>query len=252
MNPDRLAELEEERAFLLRSLGDLEREHAAGDVDEVDYRELKDGYTVRAADTLRAIDAGRSALPAKPPANWTRRLVSTAVVLVLIGLVWWALVASSAERKAGQTPSGLDPRDQREVLMAQARALQIDEPEQASKLYAEVLDTDPGDVEALTYLGWTLAIAAQTERDTLDDADFETQIQNALGALSAATSEDPTYADPKCFLGIVYFRFLGDAESAEPWVDECLAGGPPSDVRGAVESLQAEIAAALAGESSTG
>ena len=32
VDPDRLAELEEERRFLLRSLGDLEREHAAGDL----------------------------------------------------------------------------------------------------------------------------------------------------------------------------------------------------------------------------
>ena len=69
MNPDRLAELEEERRFLLRSMTDLEREHAAGDVDEVDYRELKDGYTVRAAATLREIDDGRRALPAKPAAG---------------------------------------------------------------------------------------------------------------------------------------------------------------------------------------
>ena len=53
MNPDRLAELEEERRFLLRSLADLEREHEAGDVDRVDYRALKDGYTVRAAAVLR-------------------------------------------------------------------------------------------------------------------------------------------------------------------------------------------------------
>ena len=41
------AELEEERDFLLRSLEDLEREHAAGDVDETDYVALKDGYAVR-------------------------------------------------------------------------------------------------------------------------------------------------------------------------------------------------------------
>ena len=33
MNPDRLAELEEEQRFLLRSLSDLEREYEAGDVD---------------------------------------------------------------------------------------------------------------------------------------------------------------------------------------------------------------------------
>ncbi len=60
MNPDRLAALEEERRFLLRSLADLEREREAGDVDDVDYRELRDGYTVRAAATLRAATGLRS------------------------------------------------------------------------------------------------------------------------------------------------------------------------------------------------
>ena len=65
MNPDRLAELEEERRFLLRSLADLEREHDAGDVDADDYQTLREGYTVRAASVLRSIDEGRSAAPAR-------------------------------------------------------------------------------------------------------------------------------------------------------------------------------------------
>ena len=37
LGADELAHLEEERRFLLRSLDDLEREHAAGDVDAADY-----------------------------------------------------------------------------------------------------------------------------------------------------------------------------------------------------------------------
>ena len=63
MNPDRLAELEDERRFLLRSLRDLDAEHAAGDVDDHDYATLRDGYTKRAADVLRAIEAGRAGMP---------------------------------------------------------------------------------------------------------------------------------------------------------------------------------------------
>ena len=59
MNPDRLAELEEERRFLLSSIRDLDREHAAGDVDEADYCALRDGYVARAAAVLREIEGGR-------------------------------------------------------------------------------------------------------------------------------------------------------------------------------------------------
>ena len=65
---DQLAELEEERRFLLRSLADLEREHDAGDIDDADYATLRDGYTVRAAAVLREIDGGRAQLPPKPTA----------------------------------------------------------------------------------------------------------------------------------------------------------------------------------------
>ena len=56
LDPDALAALEEERDFLLRSLEDLEREHAAGDVDDSDFEELKDDYTARAAAVIRAIE----------------------------------------------------------------------------------------------------------------------------------------------------------------------------------------------------
>ena len=73
-DPDRLAELEEERRFLLRSLDDLEREHDAGDVDEHDFATLRDGYVARAAAVLREIDEGKAALAAQaPPSRRDRR-----------------------------------------------------------------------------------------------------------------------------------------------------------------------------------
>src|SRR5690606_392728 len=77
------APLQEQRAFLLRSLEDLEREYAAGDVDEVDYRSLKDDYTARAAAVIRAIEAGRAAAaePAPPPAPRRRLVVVVAAVV---------------------------------------------------------------------------------------------------------------------------------------------------------------------------
>src|SRR5947209_2256783 len=49
---DALADLEEQRRFLLQSLKDLDRERDAGDIDGVDYRTLKDDYTARAAAVL--------------------------------------------------------------------------------------------------------------------------------------------------------------------------------------------------------
>lgn len=241
MNPDRLAALEEERRFLLRSLADLEREHVAGDVDEHDYHELKDGYTVRAAATLRAIDEGRTALPEPPPVDWRRRAIAAGVVAVLIALVWWALAASSAERLPGQQISGLDPRGEQNVLLAQARALQAQQPGAAAAIYEAVLADDPANVEALTYRGWTLALAASAQ----DDSDANTaMLMDGLESLFKAIDLDPSYADPHCFLGIVLFD-LGLAEEALPRVETCLASDPPAAVRGLVEGLRDQVIAAV-------
>ena len=67
LSPDRLAALEEERDFLLKSLADLDAELAAGDIDEADHRALTDDYTARTAEVLRAIEEHREAVEAARP-----------------------------------------------------------------------------------------------------------------------------------------------------------------------------------------
>ncbi|HEY5663478.1 MAG TPA: hypothetical protein VIS05_05525 [Ilumatobacter sp.] len=242
VGPDRLAALEEERRFLLRSLADLEREHDAGDVDEIDYHELRDTYTARAAAVLRVIDGGRSALPARRPVSWRRRIAGAVALLAAIGLVWWVLAVSSAQRLPGQQLTGLDPRDETQVLMSQARSIQATDPAAAAALYDQVLVRRPDDVEALTYRGWTLALASigQSDQAVIDDL-----LGRASRSLVAAIEADPTYPDPFCFLGIVQYRFYGQAELALTLLDGCLAAGPPADVRGLVESLRASVVAAV-------
>lgn len=239
-DPDRLAALEEERRFLLRSLADLEREHDNGDVDDDDYRELRDGYTARAAAVLRQIDSGRAALPAKPPVSWRRRVVGLVAVAATIAVVWWALAASSAQRLPGQQISGLDPRDRTQVLLSQARSMQAADPATAADLYAQVLEDDPDNAEALTYRGWTLALTTIGS----DDADAaQATLDEAVESLVAAIEADRTYPDPYCFLGIVEYRFFGEAETALPFVEGCLSAGPPADVRGLVEGLREQLVA---------
>ena len=82
-DPDRLAELEEERAFLLRSLDDLDRERAAGDIDEHDFATLHDDYTARAAAVLKAIEAEQELVAPKRPRNVKRIVLWSAVVVVV-------------------------------------------------------------------------------------------------------------------------------------------------------------------------
>ena len=113
-DPDRLAELEEERAFLLRSLDDLDREHDAGDLDEHDYVELRDGYTARAAAVLRELEAGRAARPARPPTRWGRvALIGGLVVLVAVG-AGVAVAAFSGQRLPGETAERRHRRDRQQ------------------------------------------------------------------------------------------------------------------------------------------
>lgn len=240
VDPDRLAELEEERRFLLRSLADLEREHDAGDIDDVDYRELRDGYTVRAAATLRAIEDGKSALPARPPVDWRRRLIVGVVVVAMIAIVWWALSTWSAQRLPGQTPTGLDPRDETTVLVAQARAVMFQQPDVAADLYGQVLDIDPSNVEALTYRGWTLALSTRSMSDTTEITEV---LKASVESLGQAIEIDPEYPDPQCFIGIIQVRFLESPTSAVPFLERCLDGDPPSDIRVLVEPLLDEARA---------
>jgi tetratricopeptide (TPR) repeat protein len=242
MNPDRLAELEEERRFLLRSLTDLEREHDAGDVDAEDYQTLREGYTVRAAAVLRSIDDGRSAATTATSGNWRRYLATMVAVLAVAGGLGWFVARSSGQRLAGQELSGLDPRDEIQVLLAQARALSLEDPARAAAIYGEVIERDPDHVEALTYYGWTTALTAALTSDSQEAGDL---LLDAVKQLSRATELDPSYPDPFCFLGIVEYRFLGEAAVALPNVERCLAGGPPADVRDQVEALLAQIEAEL-------
>ena len=46
----------EDRDFLFSSLEDLEREYAAGDLDDADYEALKSSYVKRLADVLRGTE----------------------------------------------------------------------------------------------------------------------------------------------------------------------------------------------------
>ncbi len=59
--------LEAERDFCLRSLQDLEAEHAAGDLEDTDFEALRDSYVARAAAALRQLDGDESSGAAGPP-----------------------------------------------------------------------------------------------------------------------------------------------------------------------------------------
>ena len=231
MNPDELARLEEERNFLLDSLRDVERERAAGDIDDEDYATLKSGYTQRAANVLKAIEAGQSTLSERAPKSRAKAIVVSFSIVAFACLAGWLVAAQSGQRLPGQTSSG-GIENSTASLLSQARAINFSDPQQAIELYSEVLKLDPDNSEALTYRSWLIALIARAA---------------ATQGLERAIEVDPSYPDAHCFLGIVRFRLAADAAGAKEQLDICAASNPPAEVMGFVSSIIEEVNAALPG-----
>ena len=227
MNPDQLAELEEERRFLLRSITDLDREHLYGDVDDNDYQTLRDGYTARAATVLRAIDdghVGTSPPRRRRPKVFVAWIVGTLLVACVAG---WLVARTSGQRLPGQAITGGLPGDEVAQKLAEARQLLGVNPQQAIIRYQQVRELDPNNAEALTYMGWLIA---QSGTSTA-----------AAGAefLRGAIKIDPTYADPHCFLAITSADFLQppDLDTARSEARACLDNNPPAQMVQLVQSF---------------
>jgi hypothetical protein len=246
--PDRLAELEEERRFLLRSIADLERERAAGDVEDDDYHALRDGYTARAAAVLRAIEEGRAGLPAKRPRNWRRLIATVAAVVLVAAVAGWLVARQSGQRLPGDTITGGTSPNQVATLLSEGRVLMANNAiQEASDRYLAVLEIERDNVEALTYAGWLLAISSgggSTESGAATLGAAKAFLQDAIAI-------DPNYADPHCFLSLIAVSIDADLAGAQTFADECNAHNPPNDLRLLVQETLTEATAAAAAASPT-
>lgn len=250
-----MRELEEDRDHLLRSLEDLDRERAAGDLDEPDYLALKDDYTVRAAAVLRALeglagdgapgaDAAEEELPDTAAASqdartgggpsgrawWRPALV--AVVLLALAAGSGALVARSAgERLPGDPVSGEIAATGPSSDLGRARDL-IGEGRtlDAIKLYDAVLERDPDQPEALAYRGWLLRLAGRA-------AGNPSLIDTGMEYIERAVAADPDYPDARFFRAFVLYEDRNDPAAAVPDLRAFLAGDPPREMVLVVEDL---------------
>jgi hypothetical protein len=227
-------------------LTDLEREHDAGDVDDLDYQTLKDGYTVRAAHVLRQIDEGRGELPAPKQRRWSRTIAVVAAVVVGSVGVGFVLAGAWGERSSGQEITGLTPGDESRIVLTNARdAMSAGDFPTANALFAEVIDMERArgreNAEAVAYFGWTLALLT---RQNPDQTNADERYAAAVLALGQATEIEPDYADPQCFLAIVEYQFRSDAEAALPHIERCEASNPPGEVASLVASFADEIRSA--------
>jgi tetratricopeptide (TPR) repeat protein len=231
VNPDRLAALEEERRFLLRSITDLDREHQFGDVDEHDYTTLRDGYTARAATVLRAIEEGhapRSARRVRRPLAMAGWIIATIAVASLAG---WLVARSSGQRLPGQSITGGVPGDEVTTKLVEARQLLGADRQQALARYQQVRDLDPTNAEAPAYIGWLLA---QTDPSL---------VTKGVDFLREAIKLDPNYADPHCFLAITSAKFVQppDLDTARREAQACKDNNPPAEMVGMIQGFIDEL-----------
>jgi tetratricopeptide (TPR) repeat protein len=232
------ADLEEERRFLLDSLRDLEREHEAGDIAEDDYQLLRDDYTARAADVMRALEAADEGRPEPPRAgpsrSGSRKVVAGVLLLGMVALAGGSVFLLASDRQPGDPITGSVPDTPAGRL---DRAHQLEgqgEVVEALKLYDAVLREDPQNVEALTYRGWLLKLAGLTDQ--------------AQASLDQALRVNPAYPDAHFFKGMLLYQDRRDPAAAVVEFDAYLASNPPAEtveaVQGVRERARAEAEAA--------
>lgn len=183
LDPDELALLEEERDHLLASLEDLEREYAAGDMDQVDYDALKDDYTVRAADVLRAIEARQVLVHTSRPATSRGRTVAVVVGVLAFAALAGVLVARGSGQRGDNAITGSTGTLRERLATCQTASFQ--KPAEGIDCYDRILAEAPENLEALTYQGWAYVRNDQVAEGT---ANFDKVVQI-----------DPSYPDVRVF-----------------------------------------------------
>jgi hypothetical protein len=244
LDPDALAALEDERDFLLRSLRDLEREHEAGDVDDHDYEALKDGYTTRAADVLRAIESRLAAIgDRRPRTGPARRFVIGAAVALVAVVLGVAMAQASGRRGAGDQITGDIRQSSRDKLLDARQAMGERRFVDAINLFDDVAKTSPSNTEAHAYKGWLLVIAS---RQMPAGPDRDLLRTRALAELDRALELDPSYGDARVFRASLQSE-LGQPAAGLADLDKLQAGDVPVELQAMVESLRARLQAQASG-----
>lgn len=219
-----VAALEEERDLLLRSLDDLDAEHAAGDIDDADYEALRDSYTARAATVLHRLEeqAGEERRGAEAGSGVRDRRSRAVRITVGAGLIAFAVLAgvvlanTMGERGVDdQLTGGIDRSARTMVVRCQELGSTGGDLIGSLECFDEILAVDPENAEALTYRGWYVLLAGGSlqsgSRSPADDEAARELIDAGLAYLDRAIAADPALPDPYAFRATAYDR-LGESE----------------------------------------
>lgn len=237
-----------ERDFLLRSIADLEAEHAAGELADERFHALHDQYTVQGATVLRAIErleATPTAGPAAPAPRRRRRLLAAAVAGVVIVVGGASLASAVGDRRPGQTITGnaqsggetLDdvaraasrrPEDYGAQMAYATALMEAGEAVNALRAFDAAARLEPSAPAPKAYSGWLVFLAGLTDE--------------ALPRIEAAIAADPDYPDAHFFRGMVLLRGRNDTAGGllelRRFLELAPAGPERDQVQQLVDSLE--------------
>lgn len=243
---ENIESLVDQRKFLLQSLRDLDDEFKAGDLDLDDYNSLRSDYVARTAQVIKQIESpeptSSTSETIESAGRFRQTIITLLVVLIVATGAGWLVASQSGQRLSGQSLSG-GIEDSTASLLSRARATNFVDPQAAIELYSQVLGLDPDNVEALTYRAWLLALIARGAGNEIKQLAF----LSASSDLERAIKLDANYPDAHCFLGIIRFRLAGDAVGSREQLTICQSQNPPAEVKSFVDSIIAEVDAAIAG-----
>jgi cytochrome c-type biogenesis protein CcmH/NrfG len=259
------ARLEEERDFLLRSLDDLERERAAGGIDDDSYRTLHDDYTARAAAVIRALRDGVDARPEEPQPPASRRWLVVGGLVAFAAVAGVALAFALGARLPGETSSGntgapdrgststADRRARLERAVAEnpddvasrlllAQFLEADDDLPAAlRQYDEIIRIDPSNAPAHAQSGRILYLTATAA----DPADAAPLVDESRARLDRAVELDAELADARFFRAIVLANEYGDFAIAQGDLQRYLVAEPEGTFADQARQLLADVTTAL-------
>jgi hypothetical protein len=246
----RRQDLEAERNFLLDSITDLDREHAAGDIDDVDYQSLRSDYVRRAATSLRAIeafDSSESNGANRPLAasSWqrTRRYLGRArvrkvlgvgsIVCLLAGIGLYAAHLAGV-RLPGQSATGSVTLPQAAVIAQDLSEAALEANAGATQsavvLYDAVLAKLPDQQVALTYGGWLTRLSGL-------DAHDQAAVRAGDLEIAKAARLHPSYADGEGLDGVALYDDDHDVTASAAAFSRFASDKPSQDLVTAVTSV---------------
>ena len=281
--PDEREQLLEAKRVVLGALRELEFEHAAGHVSDVDYAGLRARYEAEAAETLRALDAlgpAPAPRPAPAPANvrgWRHpaALAAAAVALLVfgVGLGVGIVRYTEPDRTAATAPMpGAGPLASLDAPRADGPPPAAGAPSAANaprgpitpEILAGMLQAARESLAAGRYGEAIAAYQAVLKRDP-DNVDALTHmgliagvaargehgpemIDRALGLLDRALKLSPDYPAALLYRGQILYEAKNDPAGAIRSWERFVKVSPPGEDRTRVERMIAEAKARPAGK----